>query len=102
MIKLEVLNAVRGEAKIFIEEEKEEERVKLADQVQKMKKSGHAVFLCESGVASSGAESKKTTYRIQDYDPKTNEWIVRLKAKKQKRQPAKSSSAIAVAPSAGG
>ena len=101
--EVEVLNVMRGGAKIYVREGNEEDRKELAKAIEKMLKSGHAVFLLKNKTGTVNVE-KEVEYRIHGYDPKTNEWIVYLSSsqKGKKRLPAKGTKAVSVAPAMGG
>lgn len=104
--EVEVLNVMRGgtpvKPKIYVREGSEEDRRELAKAIEKMIRSGHAVFLLKSG--TEDAVEKEADYRIHGYDPETNEWIVYLPSsqKGKKRVSAKGTKALSVAPVAGG
>lgn len=74
MITFEVLSATRGHTTMYIEEVSPEERGKLAKTVQSLLQEGHTIFLMQ------GDE----TYRIQGYNPQTNEWVVHTTPHKRK------------------
>lgn len=106
MIQLEVLNAIEGGAKIYVEEENTEERSSLAKTVSKMIRDGHAVYLLDR-------KNPSTAVRIHSYNPERNEWIIQplieteTKSKKRQKEKrrrisAQNSEAVAIAPAAGG
>ncbi len=94
MIELEIPSAVQGHATITIEETNPAERAKLAEQVTKMIREGHLVF-----VRLPDGETR----RVQGYDPQMNTWILhRSVDPKSGSFPAADTTASVVAQSAGG
>jgi hypothetical protein len=67
-ITLDVLSTFKGHKPIYVEDpDNDAERVKLAEQVQRMIKEGFDLFLIDQD---------RITRRIKDYDATANEWIL--------------------------
>ncbi|OGF63286.1 hypothetical protein A2662_03065 [Candidatus Giovannonibacteria bacterium RIFCSPHIGHO2_01_FULL_45_33] len=97
--EVEVLNVMRGGARIFLREGNSlAERRKLAESIEKMIRNGHSVFLLKEGTKSDSIE-KEASCRIKGYDAETNSWIPQHG---KTRIPAKGTKAMSTAPAAGG
>lgn len=92
-VTLEVLSSMSGHTEIFLKDTPED-RAALAEQVEKLIRDGHAVFLMEDG---------NNSRKIKAYDKNNNEWILVSGRKKQiVRITAKSTQVTAVPRVAGG
>lgn len=99
-ILLEVQSSFAGHTNVYIEDAHTAAgRDKLAKTVDDMIKKGHSVFLVEAGEI-------KSSRRVERYDAKTHEWVLRKRkgetAKTETRVPATEAKATVVPAGAGG
>ena len=89
---IEILHNLRGDKKRQFDTASEKGRQEMAVTLNRMMKSGTAIFL----------ERGKKTYRVKKYDPKTDILLVEADNGKSVRASGRKGKATAVAPVAGG
>lgn len=99
-VLLEVQSSFAGHTNVYIEDaDTPAGRDKLAKTVDEMIKNGHSVFLVE-------ADEIKSSRRVERYDAKTHEWVLRKpksdKGKAEIRVPVTEAKATVVPTGAGG